>query len=240
MDRLTRTEMLLGPQAIDRLKQAHVAIFGLGGVGSWCAEALVRAGVGNLTLVDDDFVSVTNLNRQVQATGSSIGQPKAISMMLRLRDIAPEGTYTPKCFRYCAETREDFFNDAIQYDYVADAIDLVSCKLDLIETCIRSNVPIVSALGTGNKLDASAFCITDISKTSGCPLARVIRKELRSRGIDHLQVVYSPESPAETLPSREETPPPGRRSIPASASWVPPVAGFLMAQAIILDLTGQN
>ncbi len=235
MDRLTRTEMLLGQPAMERLKSAHVAVFGLGGVGSWCAEALVRAGVGNLTLVDDDFVSVTNLNRQVQATESSIGQPKAISMMLRLRDIAPEGTYTPKCFRYNAETREDFFNHEIRYDYVADAIDLVSCKLDLIETCTRSNVPIVSALGTGNKLDASAFCITDISKTSGCPLARVVRKELRARGIEHLKVVYSPEAAAETAPS-PEPPPPGRRAVPASASWVPPVAGFLLAQAIILDL----
>ncbi|MCD8005068.1 MAG: tRNA threonylcarbamoyladenosine dehydratase, partial [Oscillospiraceae bacterium] len=202
-DRLTRTEMLLGKQAMERLKAAHVAVFGLGGVGSWCAEALVRAGVGQLTLVDDDFVSVTNLNRQAQATGASVGQPKAIAMMLRLRDIAPEGIYHPKCFRYCAETREDFFNGEIRYDYVADAIDLVSCKLDLIETCVRAGVPIVSALGTGNKLDASAFCITDLSKTTGCPLARVVRRELRARGIEHLKGVYSTEAAAGGEPSPE-------------------------------------
>lgn len=231
----TRTEMLLGAPAMEKLARAHVAVFGLGGVGSWCAEALARAGVGKLTLVDDDMVSLSNLNRQVQATHSSLGQPKAIAMSVRLREINPEGKYVAKCFRYSAAGREDFF--PADYDYVVDAIDLVSCKLDLIETALKENIPVISALGTGNKLDASQFCITDISKTSGCPLARIIRKELRARGIQHHKVVFSPELAAETTLPEGETPPPGRRSIPASASWVPPVAGFLLAQAVIQDLT---
>ncbi|MGM9607099.1 MAG: ThiF family adenylyltransferase [Oscillospiraceae bacterium] len=232
-EQFLRTEMLLGEAAMEKLSGAHVAVFGLGGVGSWCAEALTRAGVGKLTLVDDDMVSPTNLNRQVQATHSSLGQPKAIAMSVRLRDINPDGKFIPKCYRYSAAGREDFF--PADYDYVVDAIDLVSCKLDLIETTLKEGIPIVSALGTGNKLDAGQFRITDISKTSGCSLARVIRKELRARGINHLKVVFSPELAAET--EQKETPPPGRRSVPASAPWVPPVAGFLLAQAVITDLT---
>ena len=229
--------MLLGDRAMEKLANAHVAVFGLGGVGSWCAEALARAGVGRLTLVDDDMVSPSNINRQIQATHSTVGQPKAIAMAVRLRDINPEGKFTPKCFRYSAAGREDFF--PADYDYVVDAIDLVSCKLDLIETALKENIPIISALGTGNKLDASQFQITDISKTSGCPLARIIRKELRERGINHHKVVFSPELAAETTQPEGETPPPGRRSVPASASWVPPVAGFLLAQAVIQDLTAE-
>ena len=217
-DQFLRTAMLLGDEAMEKLEAAHVAVFGLGGVGSWCAEALARAGVGRLTLVE--------------ATYSTLGQPKAIAMAVRLREINPNGKFTPKCFRYSAEGREDFF--PADYDYVVDAIDLVSCKLDLIETAIREGIPIISALGTGNKLDASQFQITDISKTSGCPLARIVRKELRDRGILHHKVVFSPESAAET--EQKEAPPPGRRSVPASAPWVPPVAGFLLAQAVILDL----
>lgn len=232
-EQFLRTEMLLGEAALETLRASHVAVFGLGGVGSWCAEALTRAGVGRLTLVDDDLVSPTNLNRQVEATYSSLGQPKAIAMSARLRDINPGGTFIPKCYRYSAEGREDFF--PADYDYVVDAIDLVSCKLDLIETTLREGIPIVSALGTGNKLDAGQFQITDISKTHGCPLARIIRKELRARGINHLKVVFSPELAAET--EQKETPPPGRRSVPASAPWVPPVAGFLLAQAVITGLT---
>lgn len=235
-DQFLRTEMLLGEPAMKKLAEAHVAVFGLGGVGSWCAEALARAGVGRMTLVDDDLVSPTNINRQSEATHSTIGQPKAIAMTVRLRDINPECKCTPKCYRYSAEGREDFF--PADYDYVVDAIDLVSCKLDLIETAMRENIPIVSALGTGNKLDAAQFRITDISKTEGCPLARIIRKELRARGITHHKVVFSPELAAET--EQKETPPPGRRSVPASAPWVPPVAGFLLAQAVIMDLIGEK
>ncbi len=231
-EQFLRTAMLLGPSAMEKLARSHVAVFGLGGVGSWCAEALARSGVGQMTLVDDDMVAPTNLNRQVQAAWSTIGQPKAIALSVRLRDIAPEGKFIPKCYRYSAEGRDDFF--PAPYDYIVDAIDLVSCKLDLIETAHREGIPIVSALGTGNKLDASRFQIADISQTSGCPLARIVRKELRRRGILHHKVVFSPEQAAEA--SQPEAPPPGRRSVPASAPWVPPVAGFLLAQAVILDL----
>ena len=233
-EQFLRTEMLLGKQAMEKLAASHVAVFGLGGVGSWCAEALARSGVGKLTLVDDDMVSPTNINRQAQAVYSALGQPKAIAMAVRLRDINPNGTFIPKCFRYSAEGREDFF--PTDYDYVVDAIDLVSCKLDLIETTLKEGIPMVSALGTGNKLDATQFQITDISKTEGCPLARIIRKELRARGIKHLKVVFSPELAAETTQPETEAPPPGRRSVPASAPWVPPVAGFLLAQTVIQDL----
>ncbi|MCD8211512.1 MAG: tRNA threonylcarbamoyladenosine dehydratase [Oscillospiraceae bacterium] len=237
-DRLTRTRMLLGGEAVEKLQGSHVAVFGLGGVGSWCAEALVRSGVEELTLVDDDFVEVSNMNRQAEAVEYTLGEPKAIAMSSRLKDIAPMGNYHTKVFRFCEETREDFFNEETKYDYVVDAIDIVTCKLDLIETCVTSGVPIISSLGAGNKLDASLLCIADLSETNGCPFARVVRKELRARGIEHLKVVYSPEPAAE--PQEEpETLPPGRNSVPASSSWVPPVAGFLMAQAVILDLTGR-
>ena len=234
-EQFLRTEMLLGAPALERLAAAHVAVFGLGGVGSWCAEALARAGVGALTLVDQDTVGVTNLNRQAEALWSTLEQPKAEAMAARLRDIHPGCVLTSVQGRYCAENREEFF--AVRYDYIVDAIDLVSCKLDLIQTALSRGIPIVSALGTGNKLDASQFQITDISRTSGCPLARIIRKELRARGICRHKVVFSPEPAART--EQKEAPPPGRRSVPASAPWVPPVAGFLLAQAVILDLAGQ-
>lgn len=231
-EQFLRTEMLLGTPALERLAAAHVAVFGLGGVGSWCAEALARAGVGELTLIDQDTVGKTNLNRQAQALQSTLGQPKAEALCARLGDINPACRLHPLQARYCAENRADFFS--VRYDYIVDAIDLVSCKLDLIETALSRGIPIVSALGTGNKLDASQFVITDLAQTSGCPLARIIRKELRARGILHHKVVFSPE-PAAAAEQRE-APPPGRRSVPASAPWVPPVAGFLLAQAVVLDL----
>ena len=233
-EQFLRTRMLLGEEAMERLSRAHVAVFGLGGVGSWCAEALARSGVGELTLVDHDDVGETNLNRQAQALHSTLGLPKTEAMARRIRDIAPDCVLHLLPARYTADERESFF--LVRYDYVADAIDTVSCKLDLIETCLARDIPILSALGTGNKLDPSLFRVTDISKTEGCPLARVIRKELRHRGIDHHKVVFSPEMARES--DQCETPPPGRRSVPASAPWVPPVAGFLMAGEIVRDLTG--
>ena len=183
-ERFLRTEMLLGPQAMERLAAAHVAVFGLGGVGSWCAEALARSGVGALTLVDHDTVGLTNLNRQVEATRSTLGQPKAQAMADRIRDINPDCRLTIRAEKYEAGRREDFFDQPL--DYIVDCIDLVSCKLDLIETALTRGVPIVSSLGTGNKLDPGLFRITDLSKTEGCPLARVVRKELRARGIEVL------------------------------------------------------
>ena len=232
-DQFIRTEMLLGSAAMDRLKHSHVAVFGLGGVGGWCAEALCRSGVGELTLVDQDTISLSNLNRQQAALRSTLGMEKAQATALRLRDINPDCLLHPLCARYEADSREMFFQH--RYDYIVDAIDLVSCKLDLIETAHRRGVPIISALGTGNKVDAQQLRIADLSKTEGCPLARVVRKELRARGILHHRVVFSPELPT-SAQAGEETPPPGRRSIPASAMWVPAAAGLLLAQAVILAL----
>lgn len=226
-----RTEMLLGEGSAERLRRCHVAVFGLGGVGSYAAEALCRAGIGTLTLVDSDVVSASNINRQLYALHSTVGQPKAMVATARCRDIDPDVVIHPLVGTYCAENREDFWAD---YDYVVDAIDLVSCKLDLIEQAQQRRIPIISALGTGNKLRSDLLTVTDISKTSGDALARVMRKELRARGILHTKVVFSPEEPREPLAL--ETPPPGRRSVPASVSWVPSAAGLMMAGEVVQDL----
>ena len=217
-----RTQMLLGGDAMNQLHRSHVAVFGLGGVGSYAVEALVRSGVGELTLIDDDTVSPTNLNRQLEALHSTVGQNKTDALAARC------------CARYDAAHREDFFT--ARYDYILDAIDTVSSKLDLIQTAQARGIPILSAMGTGNKLDASQLCITDISKTRNCSLARVMRKELRERGVKHLRVIYSPELPAK--PEALEAPPPGRRSVPASLVWVPGCAGLMMAGDVILTLAG--
>lgn len=230
-EQFLRTRMILGTDAIERLEQSHVAVFGLGGVGSYAAECLARSGIGELTLIDSDTVSISNLNRQLEALHSTVGQPKAEVMARRLSDINPALRLHPIVGLYTAEDRERFWAD---YDYVADCIDLVSCKLDLIRTATERKISILSALGTGNKLDPSQLRITDISKTYGCPLARVMRKELRSCGIEHLNVLFSPEEAAET--EQLEAPPPGRRSVPASVPWVPSVAGLMMGAAIVQDL----
>lgn len=234
-DQFIRTQMLLGSEGLSRLQRSHVAVFGLGGVGSWCAEALCRSGVGELTLIDQDEVSVSNINRQAAALHSTVGMKKAEATALRLKDIAPGCVLHPVAERYEAQDRDRFFEP--RYDFIVDAIDLVSCKLDLIETAHRLNIPIISALGTGNKLDAQQLRIADIAKTEGCPLARIIRKELRARGIHHSQVVFSPEL-AHSAETGNEVPPPGRRSVPASSMWVPATAGLLLAQAVILQLSG--
>ena len=233
-DRTLRTEMLIGEENAEKLRNSHAAVFGLGGVGSWCAEALCRAGIGTLTLVDQDTVSVSNINRQLCALDATVGLPKAEVMAERLLGINPDIHVIPIVQQYNSETRDYFFSGS--FDFVADAIDLVSCKLDLICTCMDRGIPIISALGTGNKADASRLRITDISKTSGCPLARVVRKELRERGIEHLDVVFSDE--IAIRPSDCEAPPPGRRSVPGSLVWVPASAGMLMAQHIVLTITG--
>jgi len=217
-----------------RLRAAHVAVFGLGGVGSWAAEALARGGVGALTLIDHDTVGPTNLNRQAQAFHSTLGQPKAEAMAHRVLDIQPDCRVTVCAARYDADCREAFFPDP-PYDYMIDAIDLVSCKLDLIQTALARGIPIVSALGTGNKLDPTLLRISDLSETSGCPLARVVRKELRKRGILHHKVLWSPEPPCQPLDCGE-APPPGRRSIPGSVPWVPSCAGLILAGAVMRAL----
>lgn len=232
----SRTESMLGREAMEKLRRSHVAVFGLGGVGSWAAEALCRAGVGTLTLIDSDTVSETNLNRQLYALRSTVGQAKAEVAAVRCRDINEEITVHPIVGTYDAQHREDFFTNT--YDYIVDCIDLVSCKLDLIEQAKERGIPILTALGTGNKRDASQFTVTDISKTYGCPLARVMRKELRGRDIHHLKVVFSPEGPSETV--QTEAPPPGRRSVPGSLSWVPAAAGLLMAQTVVEDLLSEG
>lgn len=234
-ERTLRQQMLLGQAAMEKLKKSHVAVFGLGGVGSWCAEALARAGVGTLTLIDQDTVGESNINRQLIALSSTIGKPKAEVMAARISDINPAIVTRPVVGTYSAAERERFFAD---YDFVVDAIDLVSCKVDLIMTCRERGIPIVSALGTGNKKDAGQLEITDISKTCGCALARVVRKELRSRGVKHLDVVFSPEEPME--PEQLEAPPPGRRSVPGSLVWVPATAGLLLCQHVVEKLTEVN
>lgn len=230
-ERTLRARMLLGEAAMEKLKNSHVAVFGIGGVGSWCCEALCRAGVGELTLIDRDTVSESNINRQLCALGSTVGLPKAQVMAARLRDVRPDCRVHPVLGHYEAASRERFFAD---YDYVVDAIDLVSCKLDLILSCRERGVPVVSALGTGNKRDASLLRIDDIANTEHCALARVVRKELRARGVLHHPVVFSPEEPME--PEQLEAPPPGRRSVPGSLVWVPAAAGLLLCQHVVTEL----
>ena len=231
-----RNEMLWGPEAQARLRSAHVLLLGLGGVGSYAAECLARSGIGELTLVDSDTVALTNLNRQLEALHSTLGQPKAEAVAARLRDINPEAVLHPIHGLYDAAHRDQFFPEGCRYDYIVDAIDLVSCKLDLAETALRLGIPLIMALGTGNKLDPTQLRVADISQTYGCPLARVMRKELRARGIQHLKVVFSPEAPIS--PAQPETPPPGRRSVPASNPWVPATAGLLLGSAVVRDLIG--
>ena len=231
--------MLWGAKAQARLAATHVILFGLGGVGSYAAECLARSGIGELTIVDSDTVALTNLNRQLEALHSTLGQPKAEAVARRLLDINPRLRLHPIVGLYDAAHREQFFPEGCRYDYAVDAIDLVSCKLDLAETTLRLEIPLVMALGTGNKLDPSALRLADISETYGCPLARVMRKELRRRGIEHLKVVFSPEEAAQPI-SQPEPPPPGRRSIPASNPWVPATAGLLLGSAVVRDIIAKE
>lgn len=232
-ERFLRNEMMLGTDAVKKLAASHVCVVGLGGVGSYVTEALARAGIGELTLIDSDEYHLSNCNRQLGALTSTIGTSKAEALAARVRDINPNCVVHPIVGKYSAEERERFWGN---YDYVADAIDLVSCKIDLILQAQARGIPILSALGTGNKLDATRLEVTDLSKTKGCPLARVMRRELKQRGITHLKVVYSSEEPAQT--TQLEAPPPGRRSVPASVPWVPSVAGLLMGGTIVMDLIG--
>ena len=231
----SRTELLLGAEALEKRKAARVIVFGLGGVGGHAAEALVRAGVGAIDLVDDDRIGVSNLNRQLFALHSTLGMDKVDAAKARLLDVNPElAVTTHKCF-YLPETADRF--DFSRYDYVLDCIDTVTGKLQLVEAARAAGTPIISCMGTGNKLDPTGFRVSDISKTRGCPLARIMRKELKKRGIAHLQVVWSEELPREPLeaavPDRQ-----GRRSVPGSVSFVPPAAGLIMAGAVVRALAG--
>ena len=232
-ERFLRNEMLLGPAAMEKLAGSHVCVVGLGGVGSWAAETLARAGVGELTLIDQDVYGESNINRQLGAVMSTVGRPKAEVMAARALDVNPDCRVHPIVGRYDRGDSERFWG---RYDLVADCIDLVSCKVDLICQALERGIPIVSALGTGNKLDPSLLEVTDLAKTRGCPLARVMRRERGRRGVKHLRVVYSPEEPACCAPL--EAPPPGRRGVPGSVPWVPPAAGVLLGGAAVMELIG--
>lgn len=237
-ERFLRNEMMWGQEGQAKLAASHVILFGLGGVGSYVAECLARSGVGELTLVDSDTISVSNINRQLEALTSTVGKSKAAAVAERIHDINPDAVLHPIHGLYDAAHRDCFFPEGCRYDYIVDAIDLVSCKLDLLETARRLEIPLIMALGTGNKLDPTLLKVADISETFGCPLARVMRKELKKRGILHQKVVFSPEEPVPT--TQTEAPPPGRRSVPASNPWVPATAGLLMGSAVVRDLLAKE
>lgn len=230
MQQFCRTEMLIGEHAVERLRNKHVAVFGLGGVGSYTAEALVRAGVGRITLIDDDVIVESNLNRQLYALHSTIGKAKTDVAKSRILDINPVCEVNALKLRFDVSTAQNF--DFALFDYVVDAIDTVTSKLLLVELCNRVNTPIISCMGTGNKLDATAFEVADISQTSVCPLAKVMRRELKKRGVERLKVVYSKEQPI-TPEQSEQT---SKRQTPASISYVPSVAGLILAGEVIKDL----
>ena len=233
MDAFSRTGLLLGEDAMKQLNSARVAIFGLGGVGGYAVEALARSGVGALDLVDHDTVSVTNMNRQILATTATVGKSKAQVAKQRVLDINPQCQAVAREVFFGPDTMDQF--DFSQYSYVIDAIDTVTGKLALITAAKNAGVPIISCMGTGNKLDPTKFQITDISKTSICPLARIMRKECAKRGIRHLKVLFSTEDPI-TPETTNELPPEGRRTIPGSVAFVPSVAGLILAGEVIKDL----
>ncbi len=228
---LSRTEALIGEVALEKLKNSHVIVFGVGGVGGYVVEALARCGVGAFDLVDADKVSQSNINRQIIALQSTVGQYKTEAMKARISDINPTAKVNVFNLFYLPENENQF--DFSTYDYVVDAVDTVSAKLSIIEKAKQAGVPVISAMGAGNKLDPTAFEVADISKTSVCPLAKVMRRELKKRGIDHLKVVYSKEERKCFGITDSES---GKLS-PASISFVPSVAGLIIASEVIKDLT---
>lgn len=221
----SRTIQLLGDEAFLKLRASHVAVFGIGGVGGHLTEALARCGIGTLSLFDMDTVNESNINRQAVAFSSTVGKAKVDAMKERIFDIDKDITVHAHRLFYLPETADEV--DLSQFDYVADAIDNISAKLELCVRCKSNNIPIISAMSAGNKLDPSMFLVSDIKDTSVCPIARIMRKELKSRGIDSLKVVYSKEKPV--ISSREV----------ASVSFVPPVMGLIMAGQIVRDITGK-
>lgn len=239
MNQYARTELLLGPDGMARLHGARVALFGVGGVGGHAAEALVRSGVHQIDLYDNDTVSLTNLNRQLIATRSTIGMYKVDAMADRLRDIDPEVQVGAYRMFYMPENADEV--DLSRYDYVIDAIDTVTAKLALIQRCDALGVPIISAMGAGNKLDPTQITVTDIYKTSACPLARVMRTELRKRGVKHLTVAYSTE-PAIKVTAADPADPQSatRRAVPGSTAFVPAAMGLIIAGHIVCDIAGKE
>ncbi|MCR5647808.1 MAG: tRNA threonylcarbamoyladenosine dehydratase [Acholeplasmatales bacterium] len=230
----SRTELVLGKENVDKLKKARIAIFGLGGVGGHVCEALARSGVSNFDLIDNDTVSLTNINRQIIATLNTVGKNKVDVMEERILSINPDAIINKyKCF-YLPETSNQF--DFSKYDYVVDAIDTVTAKIDLVVKCNELNVPIISSMGTGNKINPTMLEVTDIYKTSVCPLAKVMRYELKKRRIKKLKVVYSKENPIKIDQSLVEEE--SKRVIPGSTSFVPSVAGLIIASEVIKDITG--
>ena len=251
LNQFSRTELLIGKEALERLSKAHVAVFGIGGVGGYVVEALVRSGIGNFDLIDDDKVCLTNLNRQIIATRDTIGRHKVEVMRERILSINPDAEVTThRCF-YLPENARDF--DFSSYDYVVDAVDTVTAKLEIVMRAKESNIPVISCMGVGNKLNPTQLEIADIYKTSVCPLAKVMRRELRKRGVDKLKVLYSKEEPITPLDDSEDTCrehcvcPPGttrkctqRRAVPGSISFVPSAAGLIIASEVVKDLAGIN
>ncbi len=248
LNQFSRTELLLGKEAMNKLESSRVAVFGIGGVGGYVCEALVRSGVGAFDLIDDDKVCLTNLNRQIIATRKTVGQYKAEVMRDRILEINPKADVRiHKCF-YLPENSDDF--DFNEYDYVVDAVDTVTAKIELIMKAKETDTPVISSMGAGNKLDASAFRVADIYKTKVCPLAKVMRRELKKRGVKKLKVVYSEEKPIRPLEDMSISCrshcicPPGakhkcteRRDIPGSVAFVPSVVGLIIAGEVIKDLT---
>lgn len=226
----SRTALLIGEEGVEKLKKARVAVFGVGGVGGYVVEALARSGVGSLDLVDKDTVSVSNLNRQIIALHSTLGKLKTEVAKERAKDINPEIKVECHNIFYLPETESEF--DFSSYDYIVDAIDTVSGKIALIEQAKAANVPVISSMGAGNKLDPTVFEVADISKTSVCPLARVMRRELKKRGIDHVKVVYSKEEPLQSKLTDEES----GKPIAGSIAFVPSVVGLIIASEVIKDL----
>ena len=231
--RFERTEMLLGREAVERLAAAAVVIFGIGGVGSYAAEGLARAGVGRMTLVDHDVIDVTNINRQIHALTETVGASKAETMAQRIRSINPSCEVRAIRAFYQPEEAERFFSEP--YDYALDAVDTVTAKIDLAVQCHRRGIPLIASMGAANKLDPTLFEVMDIYRTTGDPLARILRKKLKERGVPHLRVVCSRERPR-TSEAGVEQPAAGRNSVPASISFVPSAVGLIMAGAVIRDL----
>ena len=234
MNAFSRTELLLGREAMEKLARSTVAVFGIGGVGSFAAEAIARCGVGGMALFDNDEVSLTNLNRQLVALRSTVGRKKVEVMRERIREINPNCEVEAHACFYTAVNATEI--DLTRYNYIVDAIDTVSSKLTLIEEAGKAGVPVISSMGAGNKLDPTRFEVADIYATSVCPLAKVMRRELRKRGIKALKVVYSREEPMTPMEAVDETAPTGRRQVPGSIAFVPSTAGLILAAEVVKDL----
>lgn len=232
----SRTEILIGTENLQKLRECKIAIFGIGGVGSFTAEALARTGVGSLVLIDGDIICLSNLNRQIHATHKTIGQAKVLAMEERILDINPEANVETYQMLYTAQTAEDLI--AEDYDYVVDAIDMVSAKIDLIARCTKREIKIISSMGAGNKLNPTKLQVVDLFETSVCPLARVMRKELKARGVNNLKVVYSQEPPIKPLAlgQDENCSLITKRQTLGSMSFVPSVAGLIIAAEIVREL----